>query len=62
MTWKDKNFKKPLYMHQLSEGTLRFLWLATLLQSRAMLARSALLDEPEISFHQTQGRPRGSHA
>ena len=22
MTWKDKNFKQPLYMHQLSEGTL----------------------------------------
>jgi predicted ATPase len=50
MTWKDRNFSKPLYMHQLSEGTLRFLWLATLLQSRA-LGSVTLLDEPEISFH-----------
>ena len=50
MTWKDKNFSKPLYMHQLSEGTLRFLWLATLLQSRSIGAVT-LLDEPEISFH-----------
>ncbi len=50
MTWKDRNFSKPLYMHQLSEGTLRFLWLATLLQSHAIGAVT-LLDEPEISFH-----------
>jgi len=28
MTWKDKNFSKPMYMNELSEGTLRFLWLA----------------------------------
>jgi predicted ATPase len=37
-------------MHQLSEGSLRFLWLAALLQSRA-IAPITLLDEPEISFH-----------
>jgi len=24
LTWHDKNFSTPLYMHQLSEGTLRF--------------------------------------
>ena len=30
MTWKDTTSKHPFYMHQLSEGTLRFLWLATL--------------------------------
>ena len=36
MTWKDKNFAKPLYMHELSEGTLRFLWLV----SRAAESRS----------------------
>ena len=29
MTWKDNNFKKPMYMNQLSEGTLRFLWLVS---------------------------------
>lgn len=50
MTWKDKNFKHPFYMHQLSEGTLRFLWLATLLQSPGLTAVT-LLDEPEVSLH-----------
>ena len=39
MTWKDKTSKNPFYMHQLSEGTLRFLWLATLLQSPGLTAR-----------------------
>jgi predicted ATPase len=34
MTWKDKNFSEPMYVHELSEGTLRFLWLATLLLSQ----------------------------
>ena len=37
-------------MHQLSEGTLRFLWLATLLGSRD-LPPIVLLDEPEVSLH-----------
>jgi predicted ATPase len=37
-------------MHQLSEGTLRFLWLATLLQSPG-LTWLTLLDEPEVSLH-----------
>ena len=37
-------------MHQLSEGTLRFLWLATLLQSPSLTALT-LLDEPEVSLH-----------
>ncbi len=50
MTWKDKNFSRPLYMHQLSEGTLRFLWLVTLLQSPD-LTRVTLIDEPEVSLH-----------
>jgi len=50
MTWKDKNFSQPLYMHQLSEGTLRFLWLVTLLQSRDLTAVT-LIDEPEVSLH-----------
>jgi predicted ATPase len=50
MTWKDKNFGHPLYMHQLSEGTLRFLWLTTLLQSPGLTAIT-LLDEPEVSLH-----------
>lgn len=50
MTWKDKSFSQPMYMHQLSEGTLRFLWLATLLGSRD-LPPITLLDEPEVSLH-----------
>jgi len=50
MTWKDKNYSRPMYMHQLSEGTLRFLWLATLLGSRD-LPPITLLDEPEVSLH-----------
>jgi predicted ATPase len=50
LAWRDRNFSKPLYMHQLSEGTLRFLWLATLLQSPGLTALT-LLDEPEVSLH-----------
>ncbi|BAZ82743.1 AAA family ATPase [Sphaerospermopsis kisseleviana CS-549] len=50
MTWKDKNFSKPLYMHQLSEGTLRFIWLITLLLSPGLTAVT-LIDEPEVSLH-----------
>lgn len=50
MTWRDSRFSKPLYMHQVSEGMLRFLWLATLLQSPGLTALT-LLDEPEVSLH-----------
>jgi len=50
MTWKDVNFGTPLYMHQLSEGTLRFLWLTALLLSRH-LPTVLLIDEPEVSLH-----------
>jgi predicted ATPase len=50
LTWHDKNFSTPLYMHQLSEGTLRFIWLITLLQSHNLTAMT-LIDEPEVSLH-----------
>jgi len=50
LTWKDKGFRKPLYMNELSEGTLRFLWLASLLQSPA-LSTITMIDEPEVSLH-----------
>ena len=50
MTWRDSNFSTPIYMHQFSEGMLRFLWLATLLQSPGLTALT-LLDEPEVSLH-----------
>ena len=50
MTWRDTAFSKPVYPHQFSEGMLRFLWLATLLQSPGLTAIT-LLDEPEVSLH-----------
>jgi predicted ATPase len=50
MTWKDKNFTKPIFMHELSEGTLRFTWLCALLQSPT-LPSVTMLDEPEVSLH-----------
>ena len=50
MTWKEKMSKQPFYMHQLSEGSLRFLWMATLLQSPG-LTEVTLIDEPEVSLH-----------
>lgn len=50
MTWKEKNFKNPIYINQLSEGTLRFLWLISLLQS-PKLSPVTMIDEPEVSLH-----------
>jgi len=50
MTWKDKKFKKPIYMNELSEGMLRFLWLVSLLQS-PNLSTITMIDEPEVSLH-----------
>ncbi|HYA40629.1 MAG TPA: AAA family ATPase [Syntrophobacteraceae bacterium] len=50
MTWKENNFEKPLYTHQLSEGVLRFLWLISLLLSPA-LSTITMIDEPEVSLH-----------
>ena len=50
LTWKDKHFRDPIYAHQLSEGTLRFLWLVSLLQSPD-LSTITMIDEPEVSLH-----------
>jgi predicted ATPase len=50
MTWKDRTSDSPFYMHQLSEGTLRFLWLVTLLHSN-YLPSVTMIDEPEVSLH-----------
>lgn len=50
MTWKDRKFDKPIYMHELSEGILRFLWLVSLLQSPD-LPTVTMIDEPEVSLH-----------
>jgi len=50
MSWKDRAYTQPIYPHQLSEGTLRFLWLVTLLQS-PKLPTVTMIDEPEVSLH-----------
>lgn len=50
LTWKEKQVRQPFFLHQLSEGTLRFLWLITLLYSPG-LTEVTLLDEPEVSLH-----------
>jgi predicted ATPase len=50
LTWKEKHFHDPIYAHQLSEGTLRFLWLVSLLQS-PNLSTVTMIDEPEVSLH-----------
>ena len=50
MSWKEKYFKDPIYIHQLSEGILRFLWLISLLQSPD-LSTVTMIDEPEVSLH-----------
>ncbi len=50
LAWRETGMSTPFYMHQLSEGTLRFLWLTTLLQSPGLTALT-LLDEPEVSLH-----------
>ena len=53
MTLKDSSFDKPFSMHELSEGTLRFLWLASLLMSKD-LSTVTMIDEPEVSLHPEQ--------
>jgi predicted ATPase len=50
LTWKDRDFASPFDISQLSEGTVRFLWLAALLLSPDLPAIT-LLDEPELSLH-----------
>jgi predicted ATPase len=48
--WNDNKFQKPIYMHELSEGTLRFIWLVALLHS-PHLSTITMIDEPEVSLH-----------
>ncbi len=50
VTWKDREFTESMFAHELSDGTLRFLWLVTLLSCPALTAIT-LLDEPEVSLH-----------
>ncbi len=50
LQWWEKNLDTPLSAFQLSEGTLRFLWLAAALLSEEMPAIT-IIDEPETSMH-----------
>ena len=50
LAWYDRGDKEPFYPNQLSEGTLRFLWLITTLLAPPSPA-VVLLDEPEVSLH-----------
>jgi predicted ATPase len=50
LAWHDSNVIGPLFGHDLSSGTLRFLHLATMLLS-SELPPVLALDEPEVSFH-----------
>ena len=42
LAWRERGFARPFYASELSEGTLRFLWLATLLQCPGL---------PQVSAH-----------
>jgi predicted ATPase len=50
MTWYQSELTGPIYPGELSEGTLRFLWLATVLLT-ADPPPITLIDEPEVSLH-----------
>lgn len=50
MAWYEEALTAPLYPGELSEGSLRFLWLATILLSPAN-SPLMLIDEPEVSLH-----------
>jgi predicted ATPase len=50
LAWHQDDLTSPLYASQLSEGTLRFLWLATVLLS-PQVSPITLIDEPEVSLH-----------
>lgn len=51
LTWKQKNLPSKLfYAYQLSDGTLRLLWLMTVLHAVSDDGL-VLIDEPELSLH-----------
>ncbi len=50
LTWKQSNYSQPFYSNQLSDGILRFLWLATILHT-APDDGLVMIDEPELSLH-----------
>lgn len=50
LAWHERGGGEPFYPNQLSEGTLRFLWLVTTLLAPPAPALM-LVDEPEVSLH-----------
>lgn len=50
LAWHQEELTRPLYPNELSEGTLRFLWLAAVLLSPDATPIT-LIDEPEVSLH-----------
>jgi predicted ATPase len=50
LSWHQTNLKKPIYINELSDGTLRFLFLVALLLSPSPPSM-ILLDEPEDGLH-----------
>jgi len=50
LAWYQEDIEGPLYPNQLSEGTLRFLWLTAVLLSPDP-SPVTLIDEPEVSLH-----------
>jgi predicted ATPase len=50
LEWYQTDLTIPLYPNQLSDGTLRFLWLTTVLLSPEP-PPLILIDEPEVSLH-----------
>lgn len=52
LEWKDINSEVPFIAAQLSDGTLRFICLATLLlQPESLMPETILIDEPELGLH-----------
>jgi predicted ATPase len=53
LNWRDKSSSKYLFgPHQISDGSLRFMCLATLLlQPQSLLPNVIILDEPELGLH-----------
>ncbi|MBI2986696.1 MAG: AAA family ATPase [Deltaproteobacteria bacterium] len=50
LEWREKGSDRPFYAHALSDGTLRFMCLATLLL-QPVTPNVILLDEPELGLH-----------
>jgi len=50
MLWKQAGYTQPFYSNQLADGTLRLLWIVTILHT-VPDDGLVLIDEPELSLH-----------